>query len=464
MFLTLGCILRDEGKYIADWLTFHSMVGFDRFICVLHKCVDNTEEQINIAQKNLGLDIYIHHCTSDGQVQMGTYQWIHKEYGHYTEWLLFLDGDEYVYDVNPTRDYRNDLKKRLKSFPETVSSVSFHGKVFGPSEHTTPPDYRLSAYIERLPLHLINSNVIKSFVRPDKVTKLLTPHYQQVEGSAVRFDGKPFTVRDGVYSENLPVHVPVCYNHYYTGSMEDWVKRTKRGSCNDLRPGTAYSIREFVFHTQYVEHDTAILKYQQWHRVLLQRALSQQFVKFEDATPDNTIIIVNATGNIISHLKEQQKNGKKYAIITGSDDTGLLDAFNRTYDGGVLFCKNYFGQHKMISPILLWHISAHYGKNSFIDARYFGGLISDIIKIFWQVSDVREQLISKNYHQLCTQLFANSGAQVDATEIDDDLLLQIMQCEPNPLIKLDTFRQVFNPSDTVTNREFTALQIPCFQL
>jgi hypothetical protein len=272
VFLTLGCILRNEGKYVAEWITHHHLVGFERFVCVLHKCTDDTEEQLIRVKDTLHVDIRIHHCeTEDVKVQMGTYKWIHEQYGNFTEWLLFLDGDEYVYHVNPSINYQDDIGHLLRGFRDTVSAVACHSRVFGSNGHLVCPKNRLMAYTQRLPLMSIACQAIKTFIRASKMIKVLSPHFQQVSGSVVRFIGEPFAVLDGWRSRDLAVHYPVCFNHYYTGSLEDWLNRYKRGSCNDSRPNQAYSMDEFMFHSQDTEYDDTIQRYQCWHKTLLDK-------------------------------------------------------------------------------------------------------------------------------------------------------------------------------------------------
>jgi len=270
VFWTTGCILRNEGSYILEWVTFLHLIGCDRLICVLHQCDDNTQQQLECIRYNLGMDIRIHHCkTLDGKVQMGVYQWIHQQYGKDTEWLLFLDGDEYVYNVNPTINYQNDIKEMLSEVSNKVSAVSFCSKVFGPNRNITKPNYRLTAYLERLPLNSFACSAIKTFIRPKQMIRVLTPHYQQVKGQTIDFNGNKVKVIEG-WRTQYPIHSPICFNHYYTGSVEDWLARYRRGSCNDLRPNQAYSLDEFMYHTYNMEQDSSILRYKAWHKILIQ--------------------------------------------------------------------------------------------------------------------------------------------------------------------------------------------------
>ena len=268
--LTLGCIMRNEGHHIAEWLVHHHLVGFDRFVCVLHQCVDNTEEELNRVKERLGLDVFVHHCKTEGKVQMGSYQWMMEQYGARTEWLLYLDADEFVYCTTPSITYSNDLKDYLRKL-RSASAVAVNNKVFGPNRNIIRPASRLTAYTERLPFTEIASRSIKTFIRTSQFVHVMSPHYQQVDGLTVRFNDKTFTVADGCRSLEEPIWEPVCFNHYYTGSVEDWVARYRRGSCNDLRPNHAYSVDEFLYHTHNMEYDDAILKYQGWHQALMEQ-------------------------------------------------------------------------------------------------------------------------------------------------------------------------------------------------
>jgi len=174
---TTGCILRDEGKYCIEWASWLHLIGSDRLICVLHQCQDYTEARLNLVKEQLGMDIRIHRSTTDDKkVQMGTYHWIHEKYGSETEWMLFLDGDEYPYAVNPSVNYRDNIKELLHSFDKKVSSVSFNAKVFGPNGHIVSPDNRLTAFTTRLPHNNLSNRAIKSFFRPKDMVAVMSPH------------------------------------------------------------------------------------------------------------------------------------------------------------------------------------------------------------------------------------------------------------------------------------------------
>ena len=256
VYFTLGAIVRDQEHYIQEWILFHHAVGVERFVIVLHQCSDRTEEKILRVQKEFGYDIHIHHSDDSGKVQMGVYRWIARNYGAATEWLLFLDSDEFLFG-----DKVFDVKEILAGF-ERFGGLSVQQAVFGPDGNIVRPWIpQIDAYKHRLKFEHPLSKGIKTIFQPRKLIDLLSPHIQQVRDGNVRADEKPFTLVDYWRSEEIPIHWPIRFNHYYTRSMQDWVQRCKRGSCNDAKTGNAYSVDEFMYITdQATEFDYAALR------------------------------------------------------------------------------------------------------------------------------------------------------------------------------------------------------------
>ena len=116
------------------------------------------------------------------------------------------------------------------------------------------------------------NKAVKTFIRPDRLKEVLSPHYQNVEGTSVRFDGKPFKLVDGWRSNEAPLWSSVVFNHFHTGSLEDTLLRYKRGSTNDHRPNSAYCIDYFLSHTGNMEYDNTIQVYCDWHLALIEQA------------------------------------------------------------------------------------------------------------------------------------------------------------------------------------------------
>jgi len=264
--LTLLTLTRNSERHIQEHALFHHLVGFDRLIYVLHLCEDSTEKKLNELKDKLGIDIIIHKCKTVGRVQMGVYKSMIEKYKDTTTWMLPLDDDEYVHATQPSIKYNKDLKGFLHDLNNNdIAGISFHSKVFGPSSHIVPPKCRLTGYTERLPITSVSNYAIKTFIKPTRLKELMSPHIQKMDGDVVRFDGRPFQLIDGWRTQEVPIWNPVCFNHYYTGSIQCWSDRQQRGSTNDLRPAHAYSMTEFIHHTgEHMEYDDTIQKYAGW--------------------------------------------------------------------------------------------------------------------------------------------------------------------------------------------------------
>jgi len=119
-YLTLGAVVRNQEHYVKEWLAFHHLVGVERFVIVLHKCTDKTEERIR--ELPFQDKIHIHRIVNDEQfVQLGTYLWILEHYGRFTKWMMFIDSDEFFFG---TRE--DDLRVILTDYEKHgVDSLLF---------------------------------------------------------------------------------------------------------------------------------------------------------------------------------------------------------------------------------------------------------------------------------------------------------------------------------------------------
>ncbi len=266
-YLTLAAIVRNEEHYVWEWILSHHVVGFERFAVVLHRCTDNTKQKLTQLAGTLGLDIRIHETEDEGKVQMGAYRWLVRQYGPRTKWMMFVDADEFVFS-----DEFVDLKPWLRRY-ERFGGVAVHQAVFGADNNVTRPLWIVAdMFKRRLPLDHWQCYGIKSFFQPEKLIQLQSPHIQDVRDGNVRVDEKPFTLVDWWKTAEAPIHSPVRLNHYFTRSMQDWVERSRRGSCNDARTGAAYSVEEF-FETDNActEIDGSLLRLHGYYKPLLAR-------------------------------------------------------------------------------------------------------------------------------------------------------------------------------------------------
>jgi hypothetical protein len=225
----LGAIVRDEEHYVQEWLTFYYLVGVERMVICLHCCSDDTEQKI---RKLPFFDTHIKlYCTSFSlPAQIGVYRNIIAEYGQFTKWLMFVDADEFYFGTQ-----EDSLPKILENY-EGYGGLAAVYIMFGTNGNIRRPNGLLiESLTERLPLDSGYNRSVKSISRACEILTPLTSHVCLTRLPTVteykddRFIG-PYGLIP--YKDALPSWDIVRCNHYYVRSMEDWVAKARRGSCN----------------------------------------------------------------------------------------------------------------------------------------------------------------------------------------------------------------------------------------
>ena len=233
VYLTLIAVIRDQEHYVKEWLAFHRIVGVERFVIILHRCTDATEKCIR--KLPFVDDIHVHQVNDMGNpsIQMGAYHWAVRNYGHASKWLLFVDSDEFFFGT--TEDHLPSILERY----EEHGGLAAHWLNFGHSNQTLRPEgLSIEAFTKRMGGTGWINRVIKCAVRTDRLLAIVSPHRQLTVRPIVREYFDPLDASD--FSTNKPATWDIVRcNHYHTRSMEDWVGRCKRGSCN-----TVYDSRE----------------------------------------------------------------------------------------------------------------------------------------------------------------------------------------------------------------------------
>ena len=257
VYLTLIAIVRDQEDYIKEWLAFHRLVGVERFVIILHQCRDKTETEI--LELPFGKDIHIHHVIDENvsSVQLGAYHWAAQQYGHYSEWLLFIDSDEFFFGT------REDSLLSILERYEGDGGLAAHSLHFGSNNHVfRPKGLSIEAFTSRKSDTCPINRVVKTAIRAKELLAILSPHVQ-------------ITIAPVVLENHVPLgdvhwrpkewagHEIIRCHHYHTRSMQDWLERRRRGSCNTYHEENAlYDVNRFIeYNTGDMVEDTTILRF-----------------------------------------------------------------------------------------------------------------------------------------------------------------------------------------------------------
>lgn len=153
-------------------------------------------------------------------------------------WLAFLDIDEFLVPLSPPAPDAGPALPRLLRPYERFGGLVLHWMMMGAAGHERrPPGGTLCNYREALGL----DSHVKSIVRPECVTRPLSPHhFAWAEGRyAVNEDGFPVAG-----PESYPVARFLRVNHYYYKSRQDFADKIARGLATPV-PGGVRSMENF---------------------------------------------------------------------------------------------------------------------------------------------------------------------------------------------------------------------------
>ena len=227
-------IMRDEGKYLKEWIEHHLSVGVDHFYLYDNESKDNTA---SILQPYIDNKIVTMIKWPGDMVQISAYNDAISRYKYYTEYMAFIDIDEFIVPVDPVKSvpqivdeiFDEYTKKEFKG-PFQPGGVGVNWMVYGTSNRKETADEPvLEAYLYRARDDYSQNCHIKTICDPCTVSGFTTnphaPGYKQ---------GYTGISEKGSYLFNSPYFYDASYsrlriNHYYSKSEEDFLGKIKRG-------------------------------------------------------------------------------------------------------------------------------------------------------------------------------------------------------------------------------------------
>ena len=250
IYLSVVAILKNEAPYIKEWIEFHKLVGVERFYLYNNDSEDNVKE---ILSPYINDGTVIYQEVSGSVRQMPVYRDAIYRYRDETQWMAFIDLDEYIVPVE-----KDNIKDFLKDY-EDYPAVGINWVMFDSNNHKTAPSDMLITedYTRVHKDYNMKENLhIKSIVNPRKVLMMYNPHfciyprnnfavtenYEIIEG--------PFTKYNSV--EKIRI------NHYHCKSEQEYIAKVSRGGANSTKKRT---LSERCYNFSETTHDYVMRKY-----------------------------------------------------------------------------------------------------------------------------------------------------------------------------------------------------------
>ncbi|MBQ6298389.1 MAG: glycosyltransferase family 92 protein [Selenomonadaceae bacterium] len=265
--LAVGAILKNEGRYLKEWLDYHLLAGVEHFYLYNNDSTDNYNEIIApYVEAGLVTSKYF----PGNVMQFAAYLEAVQDYRFHCRYIAFIDLDEFIFPKNTTGTIIETADKILSSDPE-ASGLGIHWQCFG-SNGQEKADYS-SGVLERFTRrakkdfndkvkkeenvdYKIGNVFLKSILNPRRI-KGVNIHYPYYfnENYTINENGSKLPTAFGVY----PVATEkIVVNHYIVKSREEFNLKHKRGRAdiNDKWP-----VEFFYDYDRNDEFDDGILKY-----------------------------------------------------------------------------------------------------------------------------------------------------------------------------------------------------------
>lgn len=218
--LTAVLLIRDENEYLPEWLEWHVAQGVEHFYLY-----DDSRES-SVADV---LGDYAPMCTVRDanryryHLQFEAYIDALRRFGHETEWMAFIDTDEFLRSVDGT-----SITAMLNAMPASAAAVLCPWVVYNANGKMAKTSGKVrERFTQAVEWPLSNPNW-KSIVRPALVETMAAHSPIKMSEGAVLVDAHGGSVAD---KYDLPADKLVV-DHYFTKSYEEWVERLAKGSCD----------------------------------------------------------------------------------------------------------------------------------------------------------------------------------------------------------------------------------------
>ena len=241
-FLSLCAIIKNE-IHIIEWINYYRKIGVEHFF------IYDNESDIPLSET---LNDYKSICTikkiKGKDKQLICYKECVKEYGKLSEWIAFIDGDEYILPIedNNLTDF---LLKRMH-----LQAVGINWILYGTSFHNEKPN---GSVIENFTYNEGIQNMhIKTILKPKYFIDCPNnPHHMIMENPKLYQDPTGFPIT-GPFNHNQSISI-IRINHYCVYSAEEFNNKIKRGKAlgSNVTGNLSVLVGHYYIHTPLDDND-----------------------------------------------------------------------------------------------------------------------------------------------------------------------------------------------------------------
>ncbi|GLQ99924.1 glycosyltransferase family 92 protein [Dyella mobilis] len=322
--LAICAIFKDEAAYLREWVDFHQMMGVERFYLYNN---NSSDRYLDALQAHVESGSVVLHEWPQKHSQKQAYEHCLKNHGHETDWLAFIDVDEFLF--SPKAQLLPDVLAGYADHP----GVGVNWVMFGSAGHEQKPkggvleNFLRRGQLEsglpyphlRLPdgSYRSENSHIKSIVQPSKMVGCTNPHFMHYanDARAVDENGQPI---EGPFTAKVSVeHLRI--NHYWSKSEEECRYKFAKG----LADGEGErDWNEFLSHDKILNevHDDTVLRVVAQLGVLPLRWPLETFVRNDEG------VLHSPLRNRPAHKAIHDTATRLFDLMHQAGDTSLYSA------------------------------------------------------------------------------------------------------------------------------------------
>jgi len=210
-YLTVAAIVKNEARYIEEWICWHLIHGVEHFFIYENDSTDDTYKILKRYEAKGVVTLNRLHGTAQ---QFPMIEAALRDYGNLTRWMAVIDCDEFLLAESP-------LPQFLKEF-ENFSALAVHWQLYG-SKSIDP--FRWGSVIDRFRWRGVEpSRHVKSIIQPARtISRGKDPHSFMLKTPAVNENKVALPTHYAIKSP--PSAERIRINHYHVKSYDEYFIR-----------------------------------------------------------------------------------------------------------------------------------------------------------------------------------------------------------------------------------------------
>lgn len=254
--LAIVVIVKNEGKYIDEWIRYHKLVGVDHIYIYDNNSDDDT---YNIAEKYTE-EGFVTLIKYPGQgVQLEVYDDAIKKHGNDVEYMAMIDADEFLFSTT-NKSVKDTIVEIFESHPR-ASGLAINWRMFGSSGFKEKPKSGgvIDNFLYCSEKRAKGNDCIKTIVRPSKVFRYIQCHFPMyiIGGYSIDENGSKVKYWFNKHDDESKIRI----NHYFTKSLEEWKERRSLPKADFKDPTILREINEFYEHDNNEIYDDRMLPF-----------------------------------------------------------------------------------------------------------------------------------------------------------------------------------------------------------